>query len=226
MPRKHFTQVSRLFNFAAPVLLAALGLLSACDKNNEQTERRYCDQSGCFACTGDSCYPVPGDPAKPVDPGPGPGGVTSCDSDAVCGTGKLCNLGRCEASCREDANCSSGSSCVAGRCRPTGAAQCGVSGALCTENAQCGSGRSCVANACATACPDSKCAAGQVCQAGACIEDPMPTAAQCTFDLDCGGAGAFRCINAYCLPTCTESKQCQGGAACVKGTCRGNRLAG
>jgi Cys-rich repeat protein len=210
--------VSRL---ATPLLLAVLGLFSACDKDGDQKNtRRYCDTTGCFECVSDRCYPVPGEPAKPDQPTGGT--VTTCDNDAACGDAKVCNLGRCEPACRDNSACASGSACISGRCRPAGAEQCGVGGALCSSDAQCGTGRVCVAKACATACPDSKCPVGQVCSAGACVEDPSPASPQCTFDLDCGGG--FRCINAYCLPTCTDSKQCSGGASCVKGTCRGSRL--
>src|SRR3569832_236522 len=70
MARNSFAQFirSRLAVVALPLIMAALASLAACDKNNDQPDRRYCDQSGCFACNGDRCYPVPGDPAKP-DPG-------------------------------------------------------------------------------------------------------------------------------------------------------------
>jgi hypothetical protein len=222
MPRTSYTPVS-LFSRLAMPLLFAVGLISACDKGNDQAERRYCDQSGCYACTGGSCYPVPGDPAKPD---PGPTGSTTCDNDAACGDGKLCNVGRCEPACKDDSSCASGLSCVTGRCRPSGATQCGLSGGVCTADAQCGASAKCVNKTCASLCPDNKCALGQVCSAGACVEDPAPAATQCQFDLDCGGAGAFRCINAYCLPTCSDNKQCTSGATCVKGTCRGSRFPG
>ena len=223
MPRTSPARPSRLVSrLATPLLLAVLGLFSACDKDADQKNtRRYCDTTGCFECVSDRCYPVPGEPAKPDQPA---GTVTTCDNDAASGDAKVCNLGRCEAACRDNSACATGSACISGRCRPAGAEQCGVGGALCSTDAQCGSGRVCVAKACATACPDSKCPAGQVCSAGACLEDPAPASPQCTFDLDCGGG--FRCINAYCLPSCSDSKQCSGGASCVKGTCRGNRLPG
>lgn len=222
MPRTSPARPSRLMSrLATPLLLAVLGLFSACDKDGDQKNtRRYCDTTGCFECVSDRCYPVPGEPAKPDQPA---GTVTTCDTDAACGdASKVCNLGRCEAACRDDSACASGSACISGRCRPAGADKCGVGGALCASDAQCGTGRVCVAKACATACPDSKCPVGQVCSAGACVEDPSPASPQCTFDLDCGGG--FRCINAYCLPSCSDSKQCSGGASCVKGTCRGSRL--
>lgn len=224
MPRtSRPTRPSRLVSrFATPLLLAVLGLFSACDKDNDQqVTRRYCDSGGCFECVSDRCYPVPGDPAKPDTPAATP---TTCDNDAACGAAKVCNLGRCEASCVDNTSCASGTECVAGRCRPAGSPQCGVAGALCSADAQCGTGRTCVDRACATACPDSKCATGQVCKTGACVEDPSPASPQCVFDVECGGG--FRCVNAYCLPSCSDSKQCSGGASCVKGLCRGNRLPG
>jgi hypothetical protein len=206
---------------ALPLLCAALASLSACDKGNDQTiVRRYCDQSGCYACTNDnSCYPVPGDPAKPD-----PAAVTTCDNDAACGAGRLCNLGRCETACSDNSACASGMACISGRCRPSDSAACGVTNARCTADSQCGSTQRCVNRVCATSCPDGKCALGQICQAGACIEDPKPTTAQCTFDTDCGGGkGGFRCINAYCLATCTDNNACAAGATCLKGVCRGSR---
>lgn len=214
--------------FALPALLTVLGfgVLAGCDQNNASNERRYCDQTGCYACQDNNCYPVPGDPAKPTPP---PGSNGSCDNDAACGAGNLCNLGHCQPQCSSDTACASGESCISGRCRPMGAPQCGIAGALCTADAQCGPSRTCVASACATSCTNNAkaCALGQVCQAGACIEDPSPASPQCQYDLDCaGGKGGFRCVNAYCLPTCSDSAQCQGGAACVKGLCRANRQAG
>jgi hypothetical protein len=195
-------------------------VLAGCDKNQPDS-RRYCDESGCYACQGSSCYPVPGDPSKP-NPGPTNGG---CDTDAACGAGSLCNLGHCVPACGDNASCPSGETCITGRCRPMGAPQCGTAGALCTADTQCGTSRTCVSGSCASGCTNSPCALGQVCTAGACIEDPAPASPKCQYDIDCGaGKGGFRCVNAYCLPTCGDSTQCQGGAACVKGLCRGNRL--
>jgi hypothetical protein len=218
--------------WALPALLSLLGLgvLAGCDDKNDNnlSERRYCDSSGCYACTSDNrCYPVPGDPAKPDPiPNPGPGNGT-CDNDASCGAGNLCNLGHCEPGCADDAHCSSGETCVSGRCRPMGAPQCGIAGALCTADAQCGANSKCVNRACATNCTANECALGQVCSAGSCIEDPSPASPQCQYDLDCGaGKGGFRCVNAYCLPTCKVNTDCQGNAVCTKGLCRGNRMAG
>lgn len=220
--RSRFSQLTR--PLLLPLLVAALGVVAGCDNGNNQTERRYCDTSGCYGCIGDKCYPVPGDPAKPD---PVPGQVSSCDTDAACTAGNLCNLGHCEPACASDASCASGESCVSGHCRPMGAPQCGIAGALCTADAQCGANRKCVARACASDCTAGACALGQVCSNGSCIEDPAPMAAQCQFDLDCGaGKGGFRCVNAYCLPTCKASTQCTGGASCVSGICRGSRLAG
>ena len=216
--RSRFSSIAKAL--VLPLLLA-VSVVAGCDNGNNQTERRYCDNSGCYGCIGDKCYPVPGDPAKPA---PGPG-TTTCDTDAACGTGNLCNLGRCVPSCAADANCASGETCISGRCRPAGAPQCGIAGAQCATDAQCGSTRKCVAKACAADCTTSSCALGQVCSAGSCVEDPAPAKAQCQFDLDCGaGKGGFRCVNAYCLPTCTANTQCTGGATCVTGICRGNRL--
>ena len=215
--------VSQLAKPLLPLLLAVMGVLSGCDNGNSLTERRYCDNGGCYACVGDKCYPVPGDPAKPD---PGPGKPTTCETDSACGTGNLCNLGRCVPACGSDASCAMGETCISGRCRPAGSQQCGIAGALCATDAQCGANRKCVGRACASDCTTAaSCALGQVCNAGSCIDDPAPTSAQCQFDADCGaGKGGFRCINAYCLPTCTDNTQCKGGASCVAHTCRANRL--
>ena len=81
---------SRLSSMVMPLVVALLSALPGCDKEPGQAERRYCDQSGCYACVGENCYPVPGDPTKPTDPPPG--SVTTCDSDAICGAGRVCNL--------------------------------------------------------------------------------------------------------------------------------------
>ena len=213
---------SRLSSMVMPLVVALLSALPGCDKEPGQAERRYCDQSGCYACVAENCYPVPGDATKPVDTPPGT--VSSCDNDAVCGTGSVCDIGKCVAACNDNSACKSGNSCVSGRCRPSDAATCGLSGALCVADSQCAAGSTCVNRACSTSCANGgKCALGQVCQSNACVEDPKPASAQCVFDADCGSSG-FRCINAYCLPTCTESQQCQGGSVCLKGVCRGNRL--
>ncbi|MCS6915632.1 MAG: hypothetical protein RMK29_00010 [Myxococcales bacterium] len=208
------------------LLPAVLGLLllaagpSGCNK--EEQERRYCDSLGCYACVGDRCYPVPGDPVRPD-----PSQVMTCDNDSACGTGRVCNLGRCEAACTDHSSCRSGNVCISGRCRPADSAQCGVVGALCTDASQCGAGRTCVDRACAKLCPDQKCPLGQVCKDGACVEDPSPQVAQCTYDHDCdAGTGAFRCVNAYCLPRCTTNETCTNGASCIKGLCRADRRAG
>ena len=73
----------------------------------------------------------------------------------------------------------------------------------------------------------SVCALGQVCKDGACIDDPAPQMAQCTFDFDCNaGKGGSRCVNAYCLPTCTEASQWWGGETWARGTCRAGKRAG
>lgn len=224
MARKSCAQFlrSRLAIVALPFLCAALASLSACDKSSDQPERRYCDQSGCYACQGSNCYPVPGEPTKP-----NPGNVTTCDSDAACGAGKLCNLGRCEPACSSDSSCASGLACISGRCRPSDSAQCGVAGARCTTDSQCGANQRCAGRVCATTCSDGKCPAGQVCSAGACVEDPSPASAQCVFDTDCGGGkGGFRCINSYCKPTCTSDSACAGtGLSCVRGVCRSDHRA-
>jgi hypothetical protein len=210
-----------------PFVLTVLGLgvLSGCDKGNGPSERRYCDQSGCYACLSDNnCYPVPGDPSMPA---PNPNNPSSCDTDAQCGTGMLCNLGKCNPGCAADASCPAGDICAAGHCRPAGSPQCGIAGAICTADTQCGTDRACIARECANSCATSSCAHGQVCAASFCIEDPAPLAAECLYDGDCGGGqGGFRCINAYCLPTCKAAADCSNGASCVTGICRGNRLAG
>lgn len=204
---------------AVSALVGMLLAIGACHDDKNQTERRYCDNSGCYTCVGDKCYPVPGNPAKMP-----PGGVSACADDSACGSGQVCNLGRCETACQQDSNCLTGDACIAGRCRPAGAVMCGVAGAFCTADAQCGTNRRCAGGGCAALCPDGKCAAGQVCQGGACIEDPAPKMAQCLFDIDCGGdQGAFRCINAYCLKSCKDSTECDSGTACLKGTCRVDR---
>lgn len=209
---------SRLAVVALPLIMAAFASLAACDKNNDQPDRRYCDQSGCFACNGDRCYPVPGDPAKPD-----PGTISTCDNDAACGADKVCNLGLCTPSCKDNSSCANTEACISGRCRPSGSAQCGIVGAGCTTDSQCTSSQRCVSNRCATSCPDSKCPTGQVCQAGSCIEDPSPKTSECVFDTDCAsGKGGFRCINAYCLATCADSSSCTGGSTCLKGVCRGS----
>lgn len=214
---------SRLSSIVMPLVLGLLSALPGCDKDPAQAERRYCDQSGCYACVGENCYPVPGDATKPPDAPTT--SVSACDSDAACGAGRVCDIGKCVAACTDNSACKVGNNCVAGRCRPTDAAACGLVGSLCTTDSACASGSTCVNRACATSCAvsGSKCALGQVCVSGACVEDPSPTSPQCVFDADCGASG-FRCINAYCLSNCTDNKQCQGGAVCQKGVCRGNRL--
>ena len=122
---------SRLSTVVVPFALALLSALPGCEKDPEQAERRYCDQSGCYACLGENCYPVPGDPTKPADPPPA-GTVTSCDSDAVCGANRVCNLAKCVDACKDSSSCKSGENCMSGRCRPSDSAICGVAGALCT----------------------------------------------------------------------------------------------
>ncbi len=52
---------SRLSSMVMPLVVALLSAMPGCDKDPAQAERRYCDQSGCFACVGENCYPVPGD---------------------------------------------------------------------------------------------------------------------------------------------------------------------
>ena len=84
---------SRLSSMVMPLVVALLSALPGCDKEPGQAERRYCDQSGCYACVAENCYPVPGDATKPVDTPPGT--VSSCDNDAVCGTGSVCDIGKC-----------------------------------------------------------------------------------------------------------------------------------
>ena len=201
------------------VVLIACGI-AACNK--DQNQRDYCDATGCYHCANGSCYPVPGQPTVT-----GPGTATACDNDSACGAGQVCNLGTCQAACSGDSDCKSGDVCISGRCRPSTSTQCGVSGALCTGDAQCGSGRTCVGNACAASCQAdaTKCVPGQVCQNGACVEDPHPAMAQCVFDYDCSKGQGFRCINAYCLPQCSDNTACTGGAACIKGVCRADRRA-
>jgi hypothetical protein len=223
MVRKSCAQFlrSRLMFLSLPMMLAVLVGLSACDNNNAQPDRQYCDSSGCYACNGGNCYPVPGQPTKPSPPGM----TTTCDNDAACGTGQLCNLGTCTPSCSADSNCSSGQSCISGRCRPSGSAQCGIAGAECAaESSTCSASQTCVSGNCATLCPQGSCALGQICNSGACVEDPSPKSPQCVFDTDCPGTkGGFRCVNAYCLSTCTDSSTCVGGASCLQGLCRGSR---
>lgn len=202
--------------------------LSACQK--EQPDRQYCDNTGCYQCQGDRCYPVPGDPAKPD-----PTMATTCSDDATCGSGRLCNLGRCEASCTADSNCQSGYACVAGRCRPSGASECGVAGAFCTDSKQCGAGAQCKNRACLKECQNGACGLGQACQDGLCVSDPTPNlmTAQCLYDYDCavknGGdaaRGGFRCVNSYCMPRCGSDAACAGtGLSCVKGVCRSDQRA-
>jgi len=221
MARKSYSFVvrARMALLAVPALCAVLGGLSGCDKSTEEAERRYCDQSGCFACRGDRCYPVAGDPVKPTPPD-----VSSCDNDAACGADKLCNLGKCEAACKDNSACKSGYSCLSGRCRPSDAASCGIARALCSDDTQCGTNQKCVNRTCALSCASGKCPTGQVCDSGACVDDPAPKSPECSFDADCGGGkGGFRCINAYCLATCSATTDCASGGTCFKGVCRGGR---
>jgi len=205
-----------------PLVAVWFSAMAGCDKDPGQAERRYCDQSGCYACIGENCYPVPGDATKPpTDPNTP---VGSCDNDATCGTGKVCDIGKCVEACADNSACKVGNNCVSGRCRPSDAQTCGLVGSLCTTDSQCALGSHCVNRACAASCvTGATCAIGQVCTSGSCIEDPAPATKQCAFDADCGASG-FRCINAYCLTRCTDSKQCQSNAVCQKGVCRGNRL--
>ena len=221
MARKSYSFVvrARMALLAVPALCAVLGGLSGCDKSTEEAERRYCDQSGCFACRGDRCYPVAGDPVKPTPPD-----VSSCDNDAACGADKLCNLGKCEAACKDNSACKSGYSCLSGRCRPSDAASCGIARALCSDDTPCGTNQKCVNRTCALSCASGKCPTGQVCDSGACVDDPAPKSPECSFDADCGGGkGGFRCINAYCLATCSATTDCASGGTCFTGVCRGGR---
>jgi len=192
--------------------------LTAC--NNDQQQRQYCDQTGCYACMGNQCYPIPGNPSMPA-----PNQANACNNDSDCPSGQVCNLGTCQAGCKMDSDCQSGDTCISGRCRPGGSASCGTAGAFCVADKDCGSARSCVAGACAAACADtSTCALGQVCNKTACVDDPSPKTAQCLFDIDCAaGAGGFRCVNAYCLKNCAAPTDCSGGASCIKGTCRADK---
>ena len=71
----------------------------------------------------ENCYPVPGDATKPSMRRP-----LRCrrDSDAACGAGRVCDIGKCVAACTDNSACKVGNNCVAGRCRPTDAATCGL----------------------------------------------------------------------------------------------------
>ncbi len=160
-----------------------------------------------------------------VDPGPtGPGSTvqpgTFCAADAECGSGRLCNVGRCIAMC-SGSSCGSGQQCLAGRCYLEGATACGISGAvLCNASSQCGVGRTCASGQCTSSCESSaQCGLGQTCQSSLCKDGPALTA-QCNFDQECGVA--FRCINAYCHPLCSSDEQCGSTNFCDQGVCRAN----
>ena len=199
------------------LLLTSMGLLAAC--NNDQN-RSYCDSSGCYTCNGNQCYPTQGNPNNPNPPS------SACADDSNCPAGEVCNLGTCQSACQADSNCTSGDVCISGRCRPSGSASCGVAGAICNASGSpaCGANQRCMNGSCGSLCPNGQCANGQVCSGGACEEDPSPAQAQCLFDLDCGAAGGFKCVNAYCLPRCSADTDCSGVAVCLKGLCRGGRL--
>ncbi|HEY1959871.1 MAG TPA: Dickkopf N-terminal cysteine-rich domain-containing protein [Polyangiaceae bacterium] len=144
------------------------------------------------------------------------GGCQTCNSNAQCSPGEVCDNGAC-ATCSSDSQCGPSAKCAATHT----SVQC-----TCSQTSDCASGETCQSGICAPlpvmGCNDpdpmNRCQTGQACINGSC--------GACSSFEDCntnpdgllGSLQGLACINGACA-ACTANSQCGGGQACVGGTC-------
>lgn len=178
-------------------------------ESDEDCEGGYCDipegsTAGLCVDTGvcvdpEDCWPY------------GPG--LTCDDRGICVPDEgPCPDGEC--GCVDDSECAEGDLCISSRCTDLAT--------ICLFDLECGEG-ACVDNKCHARCLGGEletiCPIGQTCTSGLCLDLEVGLD-ECVFDEDCGPEGGFRCINATCHPTCTDTETCGEAEACVSGVCR------
>ena len=197
--------------FSSALVISVLGTMgvvawSGCGPGEES--RYYCDSTGCFTCDAYGCSTVNA-PAHPT-----------CSGSSGCKAGSVCTATGCATSCQTDANCPKGEVCQAGLCSPPGTSPGPTK--ECTTKADCEGGKTCNAGKCETCggtagpCPCEKtadCSGGLTCVAGSCTA-PQNT---CKYSSECGDDKV--CAEGQCLASCA-SAPCADGFACEKGVCK------
>lgn len=87
-----------------------------------------------------------------------------CRTDGDCGTGQICNKGRCEAGCRTSETCPDGQVCQDNQCVPCKTDQ------DCGEGGRCRNGKCLKPGVCET---DDDCPENHECQNGTCVAPPV-----------------------------------------------------
>ncbi|UCG16429.1 MAG: hypothetical protein JSV19_14145, partial [Phycisphaerales bacterium] len=149
---------------------------------------------GVFVAVGCQAQPKP--PAPP----------TTCDTDADCSAGQICEDEVCVAAqCVEDADCAEGEVCEDGRC---------VEAPECVTDDDCDEGFECVGGECTPIIEpecetDADCEVTEECVDGACVAIACEDDADCDDGLYCNGAEV--CTNGACVAgtdPCAEGEEC------------------
>lgn len=197
--------------FAASAVSAAAGTSIGCGPSN--SDRYYCDVTGCFQCDGYGCSSV-----APPTP-------TQCTGSSSCTSGTTCTAAGCVQNCAVDTDCAKGTVCQGGLClapqqQPPATKEC-------TTNTDCGTGKACAAGKCETCggtagpCPcaaSTDCASTETCVSGACTAKTNT----CQFSSQCGSGKV--CADGQCLAECDAQTMCTGNTTCVKGVCEPNTV--
>lgn len=149
-----------------------------------------------------------------------------CTKDSDCSSQQMCDKGACVSKppppqCTQDSDCPSGSNCTAGKCVGT----TGQRGALCGRSsggAKCQSGLLCVNKRGQPAYCLELCQSGQCPNGGKCLKTTSGSQfCACDQDADCNNNQI--CRNRTCFARtdlCTRDSQCPSGKRCLQGRCQ------
>jgi hypothetical protein len=143
--------------------------------------------------------------------------LSTCASNAECGTGENCRAGLCEpAECRRTADCGGGEICVDASCENT----CNkTTGAGCTTGYSCNTLGYCEPDTNVACRTNAECGRDEICTAGDCVTP-------CTCNQDCGSgqvcdlnSGSCKAPPATPITSCQTTCDCPGGQTCTDGQC-------
>jgi len=165
---------------------------------------------GNYLCTGSAC-------------------LTSCSSDAQCGSSAYCMMSNCVPKIVNGTACASGAVCGSGNCIDNFCCDtaCGGTCKACSAALSVGANGTC-SNVKTNTDPDGNCTAAvcadattltkaQVCNASAVCASPSPATTACS---------PFLCSGAACTATCAVDSDCASTAYCVGTTCTAKKAQG